>query len=141
MRKHVHGLDLMRAVAIAMVVFQHGALFFYLCYGSPVIWTKMGTIGVTLFFVLSGFLIGGILLDLGGSLGDSRVAARFWLRRALRTLPNYFLFIVFNVAFCISFNGRGVIQARCRCSPGTPSSCRISHRKGFGSFPSHGPFP
>lgn len=99
MRKHIYGLDLMRAVAIAMVVFQHGALFFYLCYGTPVIWTKMGTIGVTLFFALSGYLIGGILLDLGDSLGDSRVAARFWLRRALRTLPNYLLFIGINLAF------------------------------------------
>ena len=99
MQKHVYGLDLLRAVAIAMVVFQHGALFFYLCYGSPLIWTKAGTVGVTLFFALSGFLIGGILLDLGGTLGDHRVAARFWMRRALRTLPNYFLFIGINLAF------------------------------------------
>jgi peptidoglycan/LPS O-acetylase OafA/YrhL len=99
MQKRVYGLDLLRAAAIAMVVFQHGALFFYLCYGLPSIWTKTGTIGVTLFFALSGFLIGGILLDLGGTLGDHRVAARFWLRRALRTLPNYFLFIGINLAF------------------------------------------
>jgi len=103
MRKHIYGLDLMRAVAISLVVFQHGALFFYLCYGSPAIWTKAGTIGVTLFFALSGYLIGGILLDLGGTLGDHGVAARFWLRRALRTLPNYFLFIGVNVAFWYLF--------------------------------------
>jgi peptidoglycan/LPS O-acetylase OafA/YrhL len=103
MQKHVYGLDLLRAAAIAMVVFQHGALFFYLCYGSPAIWTKTGTIGVTLFFALSGFLIGGILLDLGDTLRDQRVAARFWLRRALRTLPNYFLFIGINLAFWYVF--------------------------------------
>jgi len=103
MQKHVYGLDLLRAVAISMVVFQHGALFFYLCYGSPAIWTKTGTIGVTLFFALSGFLIGGILLDLGDGLRDHRVAARFWLRRALRTLPNYFLFIGINLAFWYVF--------------------------------------
>ena len=99
MHKHVYGLDLVRAVAIALVVFQHGALFFNLCYGSPVIWTKTGTIGVTLFFALSGYLIGGILLGQGDSLGEFRVAVRFWLRRALRTLPNYFLFILINVVF------------------------------------------
>ena len=99
MKKHVYGLDLVRAAAIALVVFQHGALFFYLCYGSPVIWTKTGGIGVTLFFALSGFLIGGIVLDLGDSLADPGVAAKFWLRRALRTLPNYYLFILANVAF------------------------------------------
>ena len=99
MHKHVYGLDLMRAVAIAMVVFQHGALYFYICYGTPVIWTKTGTIGVTLFFALSGYLIGGLLLDLGDTLRDAGVASRFWLRRALRTLPNYFVFIVVNLAF------------------------------------------
>ena len=99
MHKHVYGLDLMRAVAIALVVFQHGALFFYICYGAPEIWTKIGAIGVTLFFALSGYLIGGILLDLGDTLRDARVASRFWLRRALRTLPNYFVFLAVNVAF------------------------------------------
>jgi peptidoglycan/LPS O-acetylase OafA/YrhL len=99
MTRHVHGLDLLRAVAIALVVFDHGALFFHLCYGTPAIWAKTGMFGVTLFFALSGFLIGGILIDLGGTMEDPRVAARFWLRRALRTLPNYYLFILANVAY------------------------------------------
>jgi peptidoglycan/LPS O-acetylase OafA/YrhL len=99
MKRHVHGLDLLRAVAIAIVVFEHGALFFHLCYGTPAIWSKTGMFGVTLFFALSGFLIGGILLDLGETMRDSRVAARFWLRRALRTLPNYYLFILANIAY------------------------------------------
>jgi peptidoglycan/LPS O-acetylase OafA/YrhL len=99
MHKRVYGLDLIRAAAITLVVYQHGALFFFLCYGAPVIWTKVGTVGVTLFFALSGFLIGGILLDLGESLGDRRVAVRFWLRRALRTLPNYYLFVLINVGY------------------------------------------
>jgi peptidoglycan/LPS O-acetylase OafA/YrhL len=103
MHKHVYGLDLIRAAAITLVVYQHGALFFYLCYGAPLIWTKVGTIGVTLFFALSGFLIGGILLDLGESLRDRQVAVRFWLRRALRTLPNYYLFILINVGYWYAF--------------------------------------
>jgi peptidoglycan/LPS O-acetylase OafA/YrhL len=99
MHKHVYGLDLIRAAAITLVVYQHGALFFFLCYGAPVIWTKVGTIGVTLFFALSGFLIGGIMLDLGESLSDRQVAVRFWMRRALRTLPNYYLFVLINVGY------------------------------------------
>jgi peptidoglycan/LPS O-acetylase OafA/YrhL len=33
--KHVYGLDLLRAVAVAMVVFQHGTIFFFLGYGRP----------------------------------------------------------------------------------------------------------
>jgi len=99
MQKHVYGLDLIRAVAISAVVFQHGALFFNLCYRTPEIWVRAGSIGVTMFFALSGFLIGGILLDQGESLGALPVAARFWIRRALRTLPNYWLFIGVNLAF------------------------------------------
>ena len=114
MHKHVYGLDLMRAVAIALVVFQHGALFFYICYGAPEIWTKIGAIGVTLFFALSGYLIGGILLDLGATLRDARVASRFWLRRALRTLPNYFVFLAVNVARTLG----GRLEARNRPAGG-----------------------
>jgi peptidoglycan/LPS O-acetylase OafA/YrhL len=68
-----------------------------------VIWTKTGTVGATLFYTLSGFLIGGILLDQGDSQRDSGVAARFWLRRALRNLPNYFAFIGVNVVFWFIF--------------------------------------
>ena len=103
MRKHVYGLDLLRAVAIALVVVQHAGLFFYLCYGSPKVWTKTGDIGVTLFFALSGYLIGGILIDQGSAMGEFTMAARFWLRRALRTLPNYFLFVGVNVGFWYVF--------------------------------------
>jgi peptidoglycan/LPS O-acetylase OafA/YrhL len=112
MRKHVYGLDLLRAVAIALVVVQHAGLFFYLCYGSPRVWTKTGDIGVTLFFALSGYLIGGILIDQGKEMGDFRTASRFWMRRALRTLPNYFLFIGVNVGFWYVFQ-----QARGYPSP------------------------
>jgi peptidoglycan/LPS O-acetylase OafA/YrhL len=108
MKRHIHGLDLLRAVAIAIVVFEHGALFFNLCYGTPVIWAKTGVFGVTLFFALSGFLIGGILLDAGAALGEAPVAFRFWLRRALRTLPSYYLFILANIAFwCVFQRARG----------------------------------
>jgi peptidoglycan/LPS O-acetylase OafA/YrhL len=94
MHKHVHGLDLLRAVAISLVVFQHGALFFVLVYAAPPILIRASAIGVPLFFVLSGFLIGTILLGQGDALRDARVTGKFWLRRALRTLPNYYLFLL-----------------------------------------------
>ncbi len=55
--------------------------------------------GVEVFFVLSGFLIGSILLSLRPSFKNLRVLPTFWQRRWFRTLPNYFLFLVINIIF------------------------------------------
>lgn len=84
------GLDLIRATAICLVLVDHYATIAPVC----------GVLGVELFFVLSGFLIGGILYK---SVQDQtaftwRDLGRFWVRRWLRTLPNYYLFLgVFTV--------------------------------------------
>ena len=88
----VIGLDIVRAVAILLVVYGHGAyllppeLIKYYYIPLPFI------DGVSIFFVLSGFLIGGILLNIiqNGNF-TSRDLLNFWLRRWFRTLPNYFL--------------------------------------------------
>ena len=55
-----------------------------------------GFIGVEIFFVLSGFLIGGILLKqmFAGELDSASGLAVFWKRRWFRTLPIYYLFLI-----------------------------------------------
>lgn len=87
----VFGLDLLRSLAILAVVLAHGLIFLYPHYPRAGVLGYLG-IGVDLFFVLSGFLIGGILLRTGDALGTGRGLVHFWLRRWLRTLPNYYLF-------------------------------------------------
>ena len=75
-------MDGLRGIAILFVLsfhfFNHGFLHPYLFFG----WT-----GVDLFFVLSGFLITGILLD---TKSNKRFYRTFLIRRALRILPLYY---------------------------------------------------
>ena len=55
----------------------------------------LGLLGVEIFFVLSGYLIGGILMEdlFSGRLDHFSGTVRFWKRRWFRTLPNYYLFL------------------------------------------------
>src|SRR5688572_11092232 len=84
----IHSLDFLRGLAVLLVLFRHlpnndtsGVLHFIQTIG----WT-----GVDLFFVLSGFLISGLLFkdfDRNGKLN----VKRFWLRRGFKIWPSYFL--------------------------------------------------
>ncbi|MFL6588990.1 MAG: acyltransferase family protein, partial [Chthoniobacterales bacterium] len=94
----VFGLDLLRAVAILMVVCAHGFVVLYPHFGEPLgFFGHGGFYGVELFFVLSGFLIGQILIRKGADLARAGNVAFFYTRRWFRTLPLFFLFLVANV--------------------------------------------
>jgi peptidoglycan/LPS O-acetylase OafA/YrhL len=58
--------------------------------------TAFGWVGVDLFFVLSGFLIGSILIR---NKNSNNYFSAFYLRRIVRIIPNYYLLLV--VFFCI----------------------------------------
>lgn len=82
-----HGLDIVRAVAIAWVMLYHAMNLGLV--PDPDHWVvAFGWMGVDLFFVLSGFLIASQLLRpwARGARPDYR---RFFARRLLRTLPAY----------------------------------------------------
>jgi len=96
----VFGLDLLRAAAIMMVICAHGFVVLYPHFGEPLaIFGHGGFYGVELFFVLSGFLIGQILIRNGSGLGRAGNVAFFYVRRWFRTLPLFFLFLIVNIAF------------------------------------------
>jgi peptidoglycan/LPS O-acetylase OafA/YrhL len=96
-------LDILRGIAILLVLFRHtpveperaGVL-------APLAQAlfHLGWTGVDLFFVLSGYLIGGLLLaeiERTGTL-DRR---RFWIRRAFKILPPYLAFLAFMWIFFV----------------------------------------
>ena len=94
-RERQPGLDLLRALAIIVVVIYHCGIFGF---ALPYRWHRFGWVGVDLFFVLSGYLIGGQLLA-PLARNQSINLPRFFSRRALRIMPAYF--VVLAVYFCL----------------------------------------
>ncbi len=90
-------LDTLRGIAVLGVLFLHGFYWQYahLSFGHVarvfMNVTQPGWIGVNLFFVLSGFLITGILVD---SKDRPHYYRRFYTRRALRILPPYYALLI-----------------------------------------------
>jgi len=95
----IYGLDLMRAMAIMMVLVSHAAYVFPEKHNAiSGLLQLIGFQGVEIFFVLSGFLIGGILLKIINSTSFSiSDITYFWIRRWFRTLPLYFLMLLVNI--------------------------------------------
>ncbi len=77
----IKGLDGLRAIAFFLVFLFHANFGYF------------GWVGVQLFFVLSGFLITGILLEMKQSLPMSAYFVKFYGRRFLRIFPLYYLYL------------------------------------------------
>jgi len=85
------GLDVLRAVAVLSVVVSHVTPLLFVEWSSNrdiFRWLiYLGPVGVDIFFALSGYLIGGIVLRMITQFDEFAVVRRFWMRRWLRTLP------------------------------------------------------
>ena len=88
MRTRDSNLDLLRSAAILMVVVYHVAGRWPVALPRLTAFTQYGEYGVDLFFILSGWLIGGLLWREHEKFGDVEIV-RFICRRALRTVPPY----------------------------------------------------
>lgn len=102
--KRIYGLDILRATAILVVLFSHAA---------PLLPGKIASFqemilpdGVFLFFVLSGFLIGTILIKILVTKNVSfHTLQDFWTRRWFRTIPTYFLILTILIFTGFLFHG------------------------------------
>jgi len=107
----IYGLDILRALAILFVICVHVSSG--LLNDSVKKWVVMILPdGVHMFFVLSGFLIGGILLRVIERDGSSpRVLLDFWIRRWMRTLPAYlFMLLLLLGLYHFTFPGFKVLD-------------------------------
>jgi peptidoglycan/LPS O-acetylase OafA/YrhL len=106
-----HGLDVCRTLAILLVVTGHT-----LGHSQPNPLIKqagfVGLFGVDLFFCLSGFLIGRILLAESKDWADDfeKGLYGFWYRRWMRTLPLYFFYFFFLLKF--DWTGQSTVYAQ-----------------------------
>jgi peptidoglycan/LPS O-acetylase OafA/YrhL len=111
--RRIPELDGLRGVAIGMVVIYHAFLFHVVPqHGSLLAYAltpvRIGWSGVDLFFVLSGFLIGGILLDARDA---PNYFSTFYIRRFFRIVPVYYATLA--ILFALSLVARS--------HPGTPA--------------------
>ena len=90
-------IDLLRALAILLVIGRH---ILFIPPNTPAFiktlvlsWKEFGWIGVDLFFVLSGFLVSGLLFKEFIQTGRVSIG-RFLLRRALKLYPAFYVFLI-----------------------------------------------
>jgi peptidoglycan/LPS O-acetylase OafA/YrhL len=102
-KNRLDGLDTLRAIAIIIVLMYH-----YKVVVSPEnlfgFMSTLGWTGVDLFFVLSGYLIGNQVLSAFAK-GQDFSLKLFYIRRFLRTLPNYYFVLALYFLFPVALGG------------------------------------
>lgn len=89
----IPSLDGLRAVSISMVLVGHALFSYHGKHGAEWSYLGNGDLGVSIFFVISGFLITALLLREFEKSGDISLR-HFYLRRALRILPPFYAFLL-----------------------------------------------
>jgi peptidoglycan/LPS O-acetylase OafA/YrhL len=102
-RRYMPQLDSLRAFAVFAVFITHSEVKNL----GPIQLGALGGLGVQLFFVLSGFLITRILLECRNDESPAHAIGRFYLRRALRIFPIYYL----TIAIFVILHNPHILQA------------------------------
>jgi peptidoglycan/LPS O-acetylase OafA/YrhL len=88
-------LDVLRCIAVLLVIYAHGEL--------PGRLTSAGRVGVDLFFVLSGFLISGLLFTEYQKRGAISFR-RFFIRRSLKIYPAFYFLLLASFVYQVLFH-------------------------------------
>lgn len=96
MNQRLKNLDGLRAIAVLLVLFFHTSNKWPDSIGFVKTVFATGWNGVYLFFVLSGFLVGGLAIKELQKTNTINIK-KFWLRRFLRTWPLYFFLLLVNI--------------------------------------------
>ena len=102
-------LDILRGIAILLVLGRHPVLLPEQSGSLHAVanaWHVFGWTGVDLFFVLSGFLVGGLLFQELRARGELDVG-RFLIRRGFKIWPSYYLFLAVFAALRLLTDARG----------------------------------
>ncbi|MQR00637.1 acyltransferase family protein [Glaciimonas soli] len=101
----LNGLDTLRAAAIVLVMAYH---YMVVVSGKNTFgfMTEIGWAGVDLFFVLSGYLIGNQILSPIAQGRDFSLKT-FYIKRLLRTLPNYYFILAMYFIFPLALGEKG----------------------------------
>ena len=105
---HYDFIDGMRGFAVLLVIWFHSSNLTFVLHGRDLsgLWeyyyffTILGLTGVDLFFVVSGFLITGILMDIEK---QDHAFRKYYIRRSLRILPLYYAVFIFSLVLSIMF--------------------------------------
>lgn len=102
-KNRIYGLDILRCLAILFVVFGHGRFLFPEKTIKQLEYFVFDGVGI--FFVLSGYLIGDILIrELELKKVTIEILIDFWKRRWFRTIPNYILVLTIVLILNILYN-------------------------------------
>ncbi|WP_341675812.1 acyltransferase [Niveibacterium sp. SC-1] len=102
----IEGIQYLRAIAALMVVAHHARHFF----GADLpAWSSFGARGVDIFFVISGFVIAHV--SRGFEPGEARwpQIRAFLVRRFIRVVPLYWLFLLLAAWFLVGWLGKGLL--------------------------------
>jgi peptidoglycan/LPS O-acetylase OafA/YrhL len=108
-------LDFLRGIAILLVMGRHQPVYPSEAGSSwfrffPVVLSRFGWTGVDLFFVLSGFLVGGLLFKEFNTQGKMDIG-RFLIRRTFKIWPSYYAYLAFLFVLMMVTHELGGVKA------------------------------